>query len=708
MPYIINRYNGQELVVLEDGTLDTTTSLSLVGRNYVGYGEIQNENFVYLLENFANNKPPRGPVSGQLWFNSELNLVYVYDSEKKWVLVGASAVSATAPETPAPGSLWYRTDLGVLNLYNGQEWKAIAPEVAPGFGETKAKTVVIKDTESVDNPIVQLTIDGTPIAIISGREFTPATENIISGFTKIYNGVTLNSQVFFHGPLKGNAETATKLETKRTINGVGFDGSSNITITATTPGSLIRGDYILGDNFNGAGNTTWSINASSDVVNGSIVARDTIGNFRANQITANLVGNVVGNVQITTGFSTFNEVRAAKFIGASLTGNAGSATKLETARQINGVDFDGTRNITVGASATTLTGNFLANNVLSSSLVQVGKLLDLSVASAGVVIGDGDDIKIGFRSSNPYFKSQITGRSIDIELTDTSYINPNPRIRFLPSTIASDLGGESIPTLTKEGAGEVNLGMFSRRWNKFYTNETYSSSVYSDSITPMSGTTTTLNGSLVVTGDLTVQGSVLAINTTETIVKDKTLTIASGSVSAAAADGAGILVDAANASLLYSVSGDKWTMNKPLDMGSSSIFTTGLFEGTATSARYADLAENYQADNEYLPGTVLEFGGEFEVTLAEDETRRVAGIVSTLPAYLMNSTLQGKHVVAIALQGRVPCKVRGKIRKGDMLVSGGDGYARPTLDPKLGTVIGKALQDFEGSEGIIEVVVGRL
>ena len=65
MPYIINRYNGQELVVLEDGTLDTTTSLSLVGRNYVGYGEVQNENFVYLLENFSNNKPPQGPVSGQ-------------------------------------------------------------------------------------------------------------------------------------------------------------------------------------------------------------------------------------------------------------------------------------------------------------------------------------------------------------------------------------------------------------------------------------------------------------------------------------------------------------------------------------------------------------------------------------------------------------------------------------------------------------------
>ena len=74
----------------------------------------------------------------------------------------------------------------------------------------------------------------------------------------------------------------------------------------------------------------------------------------------------------------------------------------------------------------------------------------------------------------------------------------------------------------------------------------------------------------------------------------------------------------------------------------------------------------------------------------------------------MNSGLTGLYVVPVALQGRVPVKVRGKIRKGDMLISGGNGFARPTLDPKLGTIIGKALSDFDGIEGIIEVVVGRL
>ncbi len=141
---------------------------------------------------------------------------------------------------------------------------------------------------------------------------------------------------------------------------------------------------------------------------------------------------------------------------------------------------------------------------------------------------------------------------------------------------------------------------------------------------------------------------------------------------------------------------------------SGNVYAGGTFNGTATSAQYADLAENYVADAAYEPGTVLEFGGDFEVTVAEDETRRVAGVVSTAPAHLMNSTCEGEHVVALALTGRVPCKVRGVIRKGDMLVSGGNGFARPTTDPKIGTIIGKALENFDGGEGVIEVVVGRL
>ena len=132
-----------------------------------------------------------------------------------------------------------------------------------------------------------------------------------------------------------------------------------------------------------------------------------------------------------------------------------------------------------------------------------------------------------------------------------------------------------------------------------------------------------------------------------------------------------------------------------------------LTAGSRMEATYADLAEYYEADVKYLPGTVLMFGGDKEVTLAEDGTSKVAGVVSTNPAYVMNSTCPGL-LTAVALQGRVPCKVRGKISKGDMLISGGNGYARPNQFPAMGTVIGKALENFDGYEGVIEVAVGRL
>ena len=129
----------------------------------------------------------------------------------------------------------------------------------------------------------------------------------------------------------------------------------------------------------------------------------------------------------------------------------------------------------------------------------------------------------------------------------------------------------------------------------------------------------------------------------------------------------------------------------------------------STSAVYADVAEKYVADAEYAPGTVVDFGGEFEVTAnADDQSSRIAGVVSTNPAYLMNSDQEGEFVVAVALMGRVPVNVIGDVRKGDLMVSAGNGRARAEANPRVGTVIGKAIQDFTGTEGVIEVVVGRV
>ena len=133
----------------------------------------------------------------------------------------------------------------------------------------------------------------------------------------------------------------------------------------------------------------------------------------------------------------------------------------------------------------------------------------------------------------------------------------------------------------------------------------------------------------------------------------------------------------------------------------------------ATTAQYADVAEKYITEQNYDPGTVLEFGGKYEVIKCEtDMSRMIAGVVSTRPGFLMNENLapdalHGEHVVELALLGRVPTKVLGPVKKGDMMVSAGDGYARAENLPQIGTVIGKALEDFNGDRGVIEVVVGR-
>ena len=139
--------------------------------------------------------------------------------------------------------------------------------------------------------------------------------------------------------------------------------------------------------------------------------------------------------------------------------------------------------------------------------------------------------------------------------------------------------------------------------------------------------------------------------------------------------------------------------------------TASHFVGTATQAIYADLAEKYVADSQYDPGTVMTIGGSKEVTSSNsymDPT--VAGIVSTNPAFLMNKDLVAENVVDLALTGRVPCKVHGKIQRGDMIVSGNiAGAGTSCTAPNFGTVVGKALESYDSETvGTIEVIAGRL
>jgi len=602
MAYVINKFDGSPLVVLDDGTLDTSTSLSFLGRNYIGYGEIQNENFLFLLENFANANPPSRPIIGQTWYNKSAELLNVYTGTA-WVPVSSANLSNTAP-VGVPGSLWYNTAANQLYLFNNGVWELIGPDAIEGFGTTKFQSATIIDTNNNIRPIIKAIIDDVIFAICSKDSFVINSANLLLNFSnQITAGITFALGFGLTGNVQGNATSASRLDVGRTINGVLYNGTADITVKASTTNFLRRGDYILGNNFDGSTDITWNVDASSSNSIGKIVARDSSGNFSAGTITADLIGNVVGNITATTGTSRFNRVEATEFIGATLSGNAFSATKLRTARQINGVSFDGTENITIPIAADNITGDRLASNVVESSIASLGFLTSLSVQDAGLKIGNNSDIEF-FVSQGSTPTLLITNQQgLRLSIIDTKQSDNRADFEFLPSDAALAAGGLNDPAFVGDLNSKCNIGLPTRTFGN----------VYSD-----------------------------------------------------------------------------------------------FFVGIATSAQYADLAENYVADADYEPGTVLEFGGEFEVTLASTGTRKVAGIVSTKPAYLMNSACTGNYVVAIALQGRIPCKVRGKVQKGDMLISAGDGYAKSSDNPTLGTVIGKSLEDFNGIDGIVEIAAGRM
>ena len=408
MPYQINKFNGDQLVVLQDGTLDSTTSIGLVGKNFAGYGEIQNENFLWMLENFAGVGAPPKAIKGQIWYDSNVDRLKVYNSSS-WLLVGGTTVSQSAPSTPSAGDTWLDSDTNKFYVYDGTQFLFVGAEGVEGFaGITRAISESVTDTLGTSHPIIKLTSNGTAIGIVADSSYTIST---IPGFTDIRAGINLNSSTVLKGSVNGNADSASILETSRNINGVAFDGSQNITLTSSTTNPLIAGTYLTGNNFDGTNSTTWTVNATSSDVSDSIVARDASGNFRANTITADLSGNstgthngpvvgnitgnsigthtgpVVGNVTGTVNGNVIGSVtgnvtgtitgsiqntdlsvaydEVTKVFNGTFNGNASTATRFASPATINGVPFDGSGPITVtDITKLPLTGGNLSGTLM--------------------------------------------------------------------------------------------------------------------------------------------------------------------------------------------------------------------------------------------------------------------------------------------------------------------------------------------------------
>lgn len=190
MAYIINRYNGTVLTTVEDGTVNTATEVKFIGKNFAGYGEAQNENFLFLLENFSSSTTPSKPLSGMIWHDAGEGKLKFYDGAQ-WKVIGGAQVATSNPGTGVVGDLYFNTATNQLYVRNSAgEWVLIGPQSA-GSGVTQMRSLTLLGTDGTNYPVIAATVEDEIVFIISPNEFTIATADAIDGFDVLKNGVTL-------------------------------------------------------------------------------------------------------------------------------------------------------------------------------------------------------------------------------------------------------------------------------------------------------------------------------------------------------------------------------------------------------------------------------------------------------------------------------------------------------------------------------------
>jgi len=346
----------------------------------------------------------------------------------------------------------------------------------------------------------------------------------------------------------------------------------------------------------------------------------------------------------------------------------------------------------------------------------------LSWAAAGATITSDTSTDTDFLL---YFASTTTGALTAVK-QDSGLIY-NPSTGLLTSAAFSGSGasltalnGSNISTGTVAAARVATLnqnttgtaGGLSSAVTVSLTGAVTGSATFTSAGDTASITTTaTSDPTITLAGDLT--GSATLTNLGNATL---TATIASNSVAlgtdttgnyvgAGATSGSGISGSVSSEGGTFTVSSNATNANTGSTIvfrDGSGNFSAGVITATATQARYADLAEMYAADGDIEAGTVVHFAGEGKLAACDEANHHaVAGIISTDPAYLMNTDQEG---VALAISGRVPCKVTGVVNAGDLMVSAGNGMAMANNSPAIGTVIGKAIESNAGGEAVIEVL----
>jgi hypothetical protein len=599
MAYEVNKFNGVFLTSVADGTIDTNTDLRLVGKNYAGYGEVQNENFVHLLENFANTTAPPKAITGQIWFDTAIKKLKFYDGAKFKTAGGAEA-SASAPSGLSIGDFWWDTAAKQLYTYTGNDFTLIGPRASPDLGTSIISPAVVYGTlATAEGPhtILKVIADNKTIAVISKTAFTLDTsKNPIDDFTVIKKGVTLvKSQTGVSTDdftFWGTASNATKLG--------GFTADQYIKTGESA--------FISEVNF---GDPGFQLGDGNDlrvrVENGTdVIVENRLGNDITFRIT---VDDVIDERDIAIIKRTGVEP------GISNAYTLGSTTKRWS--NVFSTAFTGALTGAVTGNTTGVhTGNVLAND--------------------STVLINATTKEIGFAGAN--IIGTLTG---SVTGSASTAVNASKLNNLDPSAVIPGLAISTIAV--RNSNGDILANQFVG----------------------------------------------IADNADRTFI-DRT----NARIDPTWADG--------TASTQYRTARITATAYSIAARDVSGNITANIFNGTATAARYADLAEKYLADKEYEAGTVMIIGGEKEVTAGDVNTRAI-GVVSADPAFMMNKDLEGG--IYVALKGRVPCKAYGSVTKGDRLIAGPSGTAM-AAHGNYANVFAVALESTGTRTGnIIEVLV---
>ena len=292
MPYPIINSVGTTLATIQDGTVNnSTTSLTLIGKNYAGYGNFLNENFVYLLENFSDNTAPANPITGQLWYDNFNQLLKLYTGTL-WKPISSSQAAATAPSNPVIGDLWWNTTAAQLEVWSGSAWVVIGPIYTSTTGTSGALVQTINDSLSNSHVVLMFYISNSIYAILSkDASFTPQTA--ISGFTTINPGFNLINPASLP-----NAQFTGSVSNALTLQGVSAGQFLRSDQNATTNYILTAG----GGLFVGS-----DLNINPNPTNNEVQIKEvTINrnmNFYVNQNGANIAAISVTGANAAVGFA---------------------------------------------------------------------------------------------------------------------------------------------------------------------------------------------------------------------------------------------------------------------------------------------------------------------------------------------------------------------------------------------------------------------